>query len=175
MVCSESIWIPIQLPYEQEPPLKLEVRECKLLRGEDDDGWFVNITVQKQTRLKRKYATVLPIDMGVPKLATTIEDGKPHFYGKQVRMIRGYYFHLRRSVGKRRIIKKWKHAEQRSVKLELHTITRRIVEHAKRMNAIIALGDLEGIRSNSKSATFNRRLALQPFYLFKQLLTYKAN
>ena len=51
----ESIWIPIQLPYEQEPLLKLELRECKLLRGEDDE-WFVNITVQKQARLKRKYA-----------------------------------------------------------------------------------------------------------------------
>ena len=169
-----SIWVPMQFPRIQEPLLKFEVRECKLLRGEDKE-WFVNITVQKQARLRRKYETVLPVDMGIRKLATTIEDGKPHFYGKQVRMIRGHYFHLRRSVGKPHIIKKWKHAEQTSVKHELHTITRRIVEHAKRANAIIAVGDLEGIRSNSKSASFNRRLASQPFYLFKQLLTYKAN
>jgi putative transposase len=54
------------------------------------------------------------------------------------------------------------------------TVTRRIVDEAKQMNAIIALGDLEGIRQNRKGRSFNRRLSSQPFYLFKQLLTYKA-
>jgi putative transposase len=170
----ESIWIPIQLPYKQEPLLKYELRECKLLRGEDGE-WYVNVTVQKQARLKRKYAAILPVDMGIRKLATTIEDGKPHFYGKEVRTIRGQYYRLRRSVGKPRITKKWKHAEQVSVRHEVHTITRRIVEQAKRANAIIAIGDLEGIRNQNCGRKFNRRLGSQPFYLFRQLLTYKAN
>ena len=169
-----SIWIPIQFPRIQEPLLKFEVRECKLLRGEDDE-WFVNITVQKQARLKRKYATVLPVDMGLRKLATTIEDGKPRFYGKRVRTIRGNYYRLRRSVGKPRAIKKWRHSEQRSVRHEVHAITRRIVEQAKRMNAIIAVGDLKDIHNRNRGRSFNRRLASQPFYLFKQYLTYKAN
>jgi putative transposase len=173
-VSPRSVWIPIQLPRVQERLLKLEVRECKLLRGEDKE-WYVNITVQKQAHLKRKYATVLPIDMGVRKLATTIEDGKPQFYGKEVRAIRGHYFHLRRSVGKASVIKKWKHKEQRSVRHEVHAVTRRIVDHAKRMNAVIVVGDLEGIRDRDKGRRFNRRLGSQPFYLFKQLLTYKAN
>jgi len=169
-----GIWAPIQLAYEQEPLLKHELRECKLLRREDDE-WYVNITVQKQARLKRKYATVLPIDMGVRKLATTIEDGKPNFYGKQVRTIRGHHYRLRRAVGKPSIIKKWRHAEQVSVKHEVHAITRRIVEQAKRANALIVIGDLEGIRGQDRGRSFNRRLSSQPFYLFKQLLTYKAN
>jgi len=171
----ESLWIPIQLPYEQQPLLEHELRECKLLHGEADGEWYVNITVQKQAHLKRKYATVLPIDMGIRKLATSIEDEKPCFYGKEVRSIRGYHFRLRRSVGKPSIIKKWKHSEQRSVRHEVHTITRRIVEHAKRMNAIIVVGDLEGIRGQDRGRRFNRRLSSQPFYLFKQMLTYKAN
>ena len=170
----KSIWAPIQLPYKQEPLLKHELRECKLLRGEDGE-WYVNITVQKQARLKRKYATVLPIDMGVRKLATTIEDGKPNFYGKQVRTIRGHHYRLRRSVGKPSVIKKWKHAEQVSVKHEVHAITRRIVEQAKRANALIVIGNLKGIREQDRGRSFNRRLSSQPFYLFKQLLTYKAN
>jgi putative transposase len=170
----ESLWIPIQLPYGQQPLLEHELRECKLLHGEDDE-WYVNITVQKQAHLKRKYATVLPIDMGIRKLATSIEDDKPCFYGKEVRSIRGHHFRLRRSVGKPSIIKKWKHSEQRSVRHEVHTITRRIVEHAKRMNALIVVGDLEGIRKQKRGRRFNRRLSEQPFYLFKQLLTYKAN
>jgi len=169
-----SIWAPIQLPYAQEPLLKHELRECKLLRGEDDE-WYVNITVQKQVRLKRKYATVLPIDMGVRKLATTIEDGKPNFYGKQVRTIRGHHYRLRRAVGKPSIIKKWRHAEQVSVKHEVHAITRRIVEQAKRANALIVVGDLKGIREQDRGRSFNRRLSSQPFYLFRQQLTYKAN
>ena len=173
-VSPKSIWVPIQFPYGQEPLLKLDLRECQLIHGEDGE-WYVNIAVQKQAHLKRKYATVLPIDMGIRKLATTIENGKPQFYGKQVRAIRGRGYHLRRSVGKPSIIKKWKHREQRSVRHEVHTITRRIVEHAKRMNAIIAIGDLEGIRNQNKGSSFNRRLGSQPFYLFKQLLTYKAN
>ena len=173
-ICPRSIWVPMQFPRVQEPLLRLEVRECKLLRGEDRE-WFVNITVQKGARLKRKYETVLPVDMGIRKLATTIEDGKPHFYGKQVRVIRGHYFHLRRSVGKASVIKKWKHAEQTSVKHELHTITRRIVKHAKHLNAVIVIGDLQGIRDKHCGRSFNRRLSEQPFYLFRQLLTYKAN
>jgi putative transposase len=113
--------------------------------------------------------------MGIRKLATTIEDGKPHFYGKEVRTIRGQYYRLRRSVGNPRITKKWKHAEQVSVRHEVHAITRRIVEEAKRANAIIAIGDLEGIRNQNCGRKFNRRLDSQPFYLFRQLLTYKAN
>jgi len=169
-----SIWVPMQLPYEQEPLLACELRECKLLRGEDGE-WYVNVTVQKQAHLKRRYAAVLPVDMGIRKLATTIEDGKACFYGKEVRTIRGHHFRLRRSVGKPSIIRKWRRNEQRSVRNEVHTITRRIVEHAKRMNALIVVGDLKGIRQERRGRRFNRRLSSQPFYLFKQMLTYKAN
>lgn len=169
----ERIWVPIQFPQCQKPLLKLELRESKLIH--DGDDWYVNITVQKQARLKRRYATILPADMGVRKLATTIEEGKPQFYGKDVRQTRGAYFKRRRSTRKPRIIKKWKHNERETVKHQVHTITRQIVGKAKATNAIIAVGDLKGIRQNRKSRSFNRRLFSQPFYLFKQLLTYKAN
>jgi len=170
----ESIWAPIQFPHEQEPFLNHELRECKLLHGEGGE-WYVNITVQKQARLKRRYVAVLPVDIGIRELATTIEDDKPQFYGKKIRAIRGHHYHLRRSVGKPSIIKKWRHAEQLSVRHEVHAITRRIVDHAKRMNAVMVIGDLGGIRNQNKGRAFNRRLSGQPFYLFKQLLTFKAN
>jgi IS605 OrfB family transposase len=170
-----SIWVPMQLPYEQERLLNYDLRECKLIR--DGEKWFVNIIVQKQARLKRRYAAVLPIDMGIRKLATTIEDGKPCFYGKEVRRIRGRYFKLRRSVGKGGIVKKWKHKEHEIVKHQVHAVTRQIVNRAKQTNAIIAIGDLKGIRKqgDSKGRSFKRRLSSQPFYMFKQMLTYKAN
>jgi len=168
----ESIWAPIQLPHSQETLLKLELHESKLIR--DGDDWYVNITVQKQGRLKRRYTTVLPIDMGIRKLATTIEEGKPNFYGKDVRRTRGAFHRLRRSTGKARIVKKWKHKEREIVKHQVHAITRQIVEKAKALNAIIAIGDLQGIRNQKYGRSFNRRLGSQPFYLFKQQLTYKA-
>jgi putative transposase len=169
----ESVWVPIQLPLEQEPLLKHSLRECKLIH--DGENWYVNITVQKEARLKRSYASILPVDMGIRKLATTIEDGKPRHYGKKIRETRGRCFRLRRSAGKGKIIRKWRHKEHEIVKHEVHAITRRIVDKAKQMNAVIAIGDLKGIRKNAKGRSFNRRLASQPFYMFKQYLTYKAN
>jgi len=172
-VYPRSIWLPIQFPREQEPLLRYDVRECKLIR--DSDQWFVNMTFQKEARLKHKYATILPVDMGIRKLATTIENGKPRFYGKEVRQTRGNYFRLRRLVRKGGIIKKWKHREHEIVKHQLHSITRRIVNKAKQINAIIAIGDLKDIRRERKGRSFNRRLSTQPFHLFKQYLTYKAN
>jgi transcription initiation factor TFIIIB Brf1 subunit/transcription initiation factor TFIIB len=105
----------------------------------------VNTTVHREARLKRRYATILPIEMGARKLATTIEDSKPRFYGKDVRRTRRNYFRLRRSAGRARIIKRWRHKEQETVKHQVHAITRRMVEQAKRANAIIVIGDLEGI------------------------------
>jgi len=171
-VYPKSVWVPIQLPYEQEPLLRHELRECKLIR--DGENWFVNMTVQKEAKLKRRYATILPIDMGVRKLATTIEDGKPKFYGKEVRRTRGNYFRLRRSAGEARITRKWKHKERETVKHQVHAITRRIIEQAKRSNALIAIGNLEGIRRQNHGRSFSRRLSSQPFYMFKQQLTYKA-
>jgi len=169
----ESIWTPIQVPRSQEPLMRCELRESKLIH--DGSNWYVNLTVQKEARLRRRYAIVLPVDMGVRKLATTIEEGKPTFYGKDVRRTRGAYFRLRRSVGKARIIKKWRRKEHETVRHQVHAITRRIVEKAKATNAIIAVGDLRGIRQNGKgSRRFNRRLSSQPFYLLKQFLTYKA-
>jgi len=113
----------------------------------------LNLTVQKEARLSRRYATILPLDMGVRKLATTIEEGKPKFYGKDVRRTRGAYFRLRRSVGKPRIIKKWRRKEHETVKHQVHAITGRIVEKAKATNATIAVGDLRGIRTEKVDAS----------------------
>jgi len=169
----QSIWVPIQFARGQEPLLRHDICECKLIR--DGEKWFVNITLQKEARLKRRYATILPIDMGVRKLATTIENGKPRFYGREIRQTRGKYFRLRRSAGKARIVKKWKHKEREAVRHQVHAMTCRIVEQAKQANAIIAIGDLKDVREHGKGRGFNRRLSSQPFHLFKQYLTYKAN
>ena len=51
---------------------------------------------------------------------------------------------------------------------EVHTITRRIVDHAKRMNAVIVVGDLGGIRNQNKGR------ALQSSLVWATLLPIQA-
>jgi len=74
---------------------------------------------------------------------------KPKFYGRRVREVRGKYFWLRRKLGrakKLRAIEKIGRKERRIVSDELHKVARDIVEEAEKHDAMIAIGDLEGIR-----------------------------
>ncbi|MDF2957395.1 MAG: Transposase [Candidatus Alkanophagales archaeon MCA70_species_1] len=66
-----------------------------------------------------------------------------------MREARGRYFWLRRKLGrekKLRAIKKIGDKERRVVSDELHKVARDIVEEAEKHDAMIAIGDLEGIR-----------------------------
>ena len=102
---------------------------------------------------------------------------KPKFYGKRIREIRGKYFWLRRKLGrekKLRAIKKIGHKEKRIVNDELHKIAKDIVE-AERHNAIIAVGNLNGVRrKNNKGRKVNRKINSMPFHRLKVYLKYKA-
>jgi len=95
-----------------------------------------------------------------------------------VREIRGKYFWLRRKLGrakKLRAIKKIGHKERRLVNNELHKISKEIVEEAEKHNAIIAIGDLKGIRNKSnKGRKANRKVNSMPFYKLKEYIKYKA-
>ncbi|MHC1579895.1 MAG: RNA-guided endonuclease InsQ/TnpB family protein [Candidatus Alkanophagales archaeon] len=90
-------------------------------------------------------------------------------YGDQVR---GKYFWLRRKLGrakKLRAIKKVGDKERRVVNDELHKIAKDIVDEAERHDAIIAIGDLKGVRKK-----VNRKVNSMPFYSLKEYIRYKA-
>ena len=102
---------------------------------------------------------------------------KPKLYGKRIREVRRKYFWFRRKLGrekKLRAIKKIEHKEKRIVNDELHKIAKDIVDEAERHNAIIAIGNLNGVRNNNKGRKVSRKVNL-PFYRMKEYIKYKAS
>ncbi|MDF2956933.1 MAG: Transposase [Candidatus Alkanophagales archaeon MCA70_species_1] len=98
------------------------------------------------------------------------------FYGKRVREARGRYFWLRRKLGrekKLRAIKKIGDKERRVVSDELHKVAKDIVDEAERHDAVIAIGDLKGVRKN-KGRKVNRKVNSMPLYRLKEYIRYKA-
>ncbi|HDH45013.1 MAG TPA: transposase, partial [Thermococcus sp.] len=75
---------------------------------------------------------------------------------------------------KLRAIKKIGNKERRIVNDELHKIAKDIVDEAERYNAIIAIGDLNGVRNNNKGRKVNRKVNSIPFYRLKEYIKYKA-
>jgi putative transposase len=177
-----SIWCPIQLPYVQEPLLKEEVRETKIVRRKHE--WFLHITVQQDLMLNTPSASVITVDFGERHIATSVEyaNGKiqnPRFYGTEVRGIRRHYAWLRKRLGNRKAlktIKKIGRKEHRKVNTVLHNISRAIVNRAEELNAVILLGSPNGtsMRRNAKGKRFRRIVYSMPYYRLTQFIEYKA-
>ena len=53
---------------------------------------------------------------------------------------------------------------------ELHKIAQDIVNEAERYNAIIAIGNLNGVRNNNKGRKVNRKVNSMPFYRLKEYI-----
>ena len=122
--------------------------------------------------------------MGCKNIAVTVNttNTKPNFYGAKLRGIRGFYFNLRRKLGKKKAfgkIKSLRNIEFVQVNHELHRISKEIVEEAKRTNAVIILGKLKGIRKNVKVRLVNNfpyyRHQVQSSVGIKVLETDEAN
>jgi len=171
-----GIKLPIKPHCEISGDMKL--KEAKIIRKKGK--WFVHITVEKEVNPKRIYTNIIAIDLGIRRIATIVSTAnkKPEFYGKELRRIRGHYFYLRRKLSKLkklRAIKKLGNKEKRVVNDLLHKISRKIVDKAKKENAIIVLGDLKGIKKQNKGRKFNRKLNSFPYYKLSKYIEYKAN
>jgi len=156
----------------------LEICESKLLRRGGE--YFLNLTVKREVELKTSYSSVLAIDMGIRHVACSVDtrSGETRFHGRELRKARGHYFHLRRSLGRKKLLKVVKRIgdkEGRITNDQLHKIANTIVDEAERTNAIIAIGNPKGIRENGKGRRFNRKLNSWPFWKLRQYIEYKAN
>ena len=181
----DSIWCPIIIPYKYERLIEGGgFGDSELLKKENrDDEWFVHLVVKKEVKPKNSYEhnDILAIDLGVRWIATSValSDRKTKFYGKEIRKIRGHYFYLRKKLGKKKIRKYCKQIknskEKDRINDRLHKISRKILEDAKKRNALIVLGDLKGIRKHGKGRRFNRKLNTFPYYKLVQYIEYKAN
>ncbi|MBO3753258.1 MAG: transposase [Candidatus Brockarchaeota archaeon] len=173
-----GVWGGIRVPIKTHEPItgNMRLREAKVIRRGNE--WFVHICVEKKVE-ERIPKNILAIDMGIRWIATTVNSSNPipKFYGKELRRVKGHFFYLRRSLALKKAygaIKKIGDRERRIVNDILHKISREIVNEALKTDAMIALGDLKGIRKSDKGNRFNRKLNGFPYYKLSKLIEYKA-
>lgn len=156
-----------------------EICGSKLVRTKEGE-LYLHVTVKKKVEIKREYSSIIAVDMGARWVGVSValHCSKPKFYGKRVREVRGKYFWLRRELGrekKLKTIKKIGYREKRIVNDELHKIAKEIVDGVEKHNAIIAIGNLNGVRkNNNKVRKANRKIHATPFYRLKEYIRYKA-
>lgn len=185
----ESIWCPAMVPEKDEGDIKkCDFGDSELVKKKGD--WFFHLVIKKEVEIEpirpdrpSSFSDVIAIDMGVRWIATSValSDRETKFYGEEVREIREHYKMLRKRIGKKKVrkgkqvIKRIGNKESRKVEDRLHKISRKIVEDAKERNAIIAIGDLNGIREQEdKGRKFNDKLHKFPFAKLKRFIEYKA-
>jgi len=168
-----GVWLPIK-PH-QEIKAHWNIKDSKIIKK---NGYFeLHLTVEKEVKIK-KSSNILAVDLGERVMATVLLDGKPIFYGKEIRGIRRHFAWLRRRLGERKLLKVIKrigHKEKRIVNNYLHKISKSIVELATGTNSSIVLGDLKGIRRNRKGKRLNRILSNWAYYKLTKYIEYKAN
>lgn len=156
----------------------LEICESKLLRR--DGEYLLHLVVKREIELKTSYSSVLAIDLGIRHAACSVDtrSGETKFYGRELRRVRGHFFHLRRKLGQKKLLKVVKRIgrkENRIANDQLHKIAKAIVDEAERLDAGIVIGNPEGIRRNGGGRRFNRRLNSWPFRKLGRYIEYKAN
>jgi len=169
-----GLWLPMK-PHQ---PVDFSCKFCesKILKKGND--FFVYLTIEKEVKIREKYSSVLAVDVGERVMATVLLDGKPIFYGREIRGIRRHYAWLRKRLGERKLlnkIKQIKHKEQLIVNQKLHEIAKNIVVLATKTDSAIVLGDLKGIRKSARGRRMNRIVSNMPFYKLTNMIEYKAN
>ena len=165
----------INVPVKPHTPIiqNMVCREAKIVRRKGE--WFVYITVEVEVPEKNP-SSVLAVDLGIHNIAATVNsaDGKPKFYGKALRAVRGHYFHLRRRLPNRKAVRKVGAHEKRIVNHELHKVSKAIIQEAVKGNSMIVVGKLKGIRRNGKGRRFKRKLNSFPYFKLVSFIKYKA-
>ena len=169
-----GIWLPVK-PHK-ELPKDCRLGESKLIKK--DDEFWIHIVVKLEIEIKKSYSSILAIDIGEKVLATVLLNGRPIFYGREIRGIRRHYAWLRKRLGNKKLLKKIKqleHREQDCVNNILHETSKRIVSLANQHDSLILLGDLKGIQKHSTGKRFNRIVSSMPYNKLTKYIEYKAN
>ncbi|MBU0532321.1 transposase [Candidatus Micrarchaeota archaeon] len=172
-----GMWVAVK-PHK---PIDLGARVCesKIIRRKGK--YQLHLVLEKEVVFKKSYSNILAIDLGSRNVATSVafSDGHTTFYGRDVRKIRGHFFHLRRKLGEKKAlktIKKIGRTEQRKVNDCLHKISRNIVDYAKKTDSLIVLGILQNVRKRKgqwrKKST--RKVNSMPSFKLSNMIRYKA-
>jgi IS605 OrfB family transposase len=151
--------------------------------------YYLNIQLESHPEPPQKTKRVLGVDLGRTDIAVT-SDGDS-FSGKDVTSVRNHHARVRASIQQkasrgtrstrrraRRLLQRLSGKERRFQQHTNHVISKRIAQHAKTNNQVIALEDLTGIRERTNEmprSKKERRLSNSwAFYQLRQFLTYKA-
>jgi IS605 OrfB family transposase len=154
-----------------------------------DGNYYLQIQLESEPPKPEQTDKVLGIDLGRTDIAVTSDGDK--FSGKQITQVRDKYARVRASLQQkaskgtrssrrrcRQVLQRLSGRERRFQTLVNHTISYRLIQHAKATSQSIALEDLTGIteRTNQqpRSKTERRRSNSWAFYQLRQFLTYKA-
>jgi IS605 OrfB family transposase len=154
-----------------------------------DGTYYLQIQLESEPPQSEKTTKVLGVDLGRTDICVTSEGDK--FSGKQITQLRDKYAHVRASLQQkaskgtrstrrraRQILQRLSGRERRFQAQVNHTVSYRLIEHAKSTSQTIALEDLTGIRERTnqqpRSKTERRRSNSWAFYQLRQFLTYKA-
>jgi len=111
-------------------------------------------------------------------VASNTKTGKVLKLGKSCKHIHNKYKEIRRSLGKKKKLKKLKsikNREKRIIKNINHKISKALVERCLKDNSAIVLEDLKSIRKTAKSRRKNRyTLNSWSFYQLAQMIEYKS-
>jgi len=163
-------------PHESIPD-DAEVEDSKIV-GEDGE-YYAHRSVKQRVELQDEYDGVLAMDVGSTWVATSVAlpSRDTTFYGEEIRQLRRHHQELRTRLqekGAYETLVSAKDREWRAIDDRLHKISREIVEDAKEQNALIVLGNLEGIRNQDMGSEMNRRLHSMPHYTLIQYIKNKA-
>jgi IS605 OrfB family transposase len=154
-----------------------------------DCTYYLQIQLESEPPQLEQTDKVLGIDLGRTDICVTSDGDK--FSGKQITQIRDKYACVRGSLQRkaskgtrstrrraRQILQRLSGREQRFQAQVNHTVSYRLIQHAKNTKQTIALEDLTGIRERTnqlpRSKTERRRSNSWAFYQLRQFLTYKA-
>ena len=174
-----GIKVPIK-PHREIPDGKL--CESKIIKKK---GKFIALlTFEFYAPRMRECRSILAVDLGerVAATAVLLQHGTVKvvkFLGREIRGIRRHYAWLRRRLQEKKLLRKVKQIgkkEKRIVRDILHKISKEIVQIADENDAVIAIGDLTGIRERArgKGRRFNRIVSNMPFYTLTKFIEYKA-
>lgn len=167
--------VPIN-PHESIPD-DAEVKDSKIVK--EDGEYYAHLSIKQRVELQDEYNGVLAVDLGSRWVAVSVAlpSRETTFYGEEIRQLRRHHQELRTRLqekGAYDTLVSAKDSEWRAIDDRLHRISRQIVEDAKERNALIVIGNLEGIQNQNKGSEMNRRLQSMPHYTLTQYIEYKA-
>jgi putative transposase len=163
--------------------------KAAVLVKKKDGSYYLQVQLESEPPHPKKTDKVLGVDFGRTDICVTSEGEK--FSGKQITQVRDKYARVRASLQQkaskgtrstrrraRQVLQRLSGRERRFQLTVNHTVSYRLIQHAKTTNQTIALEDLTGIREHTnqqpRSKTERRRSNSWAFYQLRRFLTYKA-